>query len=165
MYVNGEYQNNGELKNRDRGFPYNTADLSSLCATGLGGARTCRRNAVVNGIQFDGQFLTPSSATDGTIVPVIRAVDATGAPAIDALGNPSAWQLLNPAAGCRTLTSVTLTPAQQQTDPANPFAATQCLQDNISRYAVISPSQERLGATAHLTVRLGEMTAYLEMLS
>ncbi len=156
IYVNGEYQNNGDLKNRDRGFPYNTADLSSLCATGVGGARTCRTNGVVNGIQFDGQFLTPGSNTAGTIVPVVRAVDATGAPAIDALGNPSAWQLLNPAAGCRTLTSVTLTPAQQQTDPANPFAATQCLQDNISRYAVISPSQERLGATAHLTVRLGD---------
>lgn len=157
FYINAEYQKNDALFNRDRGFPYNTSDLSSLCGTSIapGGGKTCRTNGITNGIQFDGQFLTPGSNVAGTIVPVVRAVDGTGAPVVDAAGNVSAWQLLNPAAQCRNLVPVTLTAAQQQTDPANPFAANQCLQDNVARYGVISPNQERLGGTAHLTVDVG----------
>ncbi len=157
VYVNVEYQKNDILRNSDRGFPYNTANLSSLCATSVaGGGRTCQSNNIVNGIQFDGQFLAPGSATAGTTVPIVRAVDATGAPVIDGLGAPSAWRILNTAAGCRNLVGVTLTAAQQATDPGNPFAANQCQQDNIARYDTISPNQERFGATAHFAVALGD---------
>lgn len=149
FYISGEYQRNDLLRNSDRGFPYNTANLSRWCAPSVAdGTRTCATNNVVNGIQFDGTLLAPSS-TSGTIVPIVRPVDAAGNP----LG---AFQLLNPAAGCRGLTPVTFTPDQQATDPNTLYAAQQCQQDNIARYAIISPKQERFGGTAHLTARLGD---------
>jgi iron complex outermembrane receptor protein len=149
FYISGEYQRNDPLRNSDRGFPYNTADLSRWCAKSVAdGARTCATNTIVNGVQFDGTLLAPSS-TSGTIVPIVRPVDAQGNP----LG---AFQLLNPAAGCRGLTPVTLTPDQQATDPNTLYGAQQCQQDNIARYAIISPKQERLGGTAHFTARLGD---------
>jgi iron complex outermembrane receptor protein len=149
FYISGEYQRNDPLRNSDRGFPYNTADLSRWCAKSVAdGARTCATNNIVNGVQFDGTLLAPSS-TSGTIVPIVRPVDAQGNP----LG---AFQLLNPAAGCRGLTPVTLTPDQQATDPNTLYGAQQCQQDNIARYAIISPKQERLGGTAHFTARLGD---------
>ncbi len=150
VYVNAEYQKNDALLNRDRGFPYNTSDLSSLCGTSVtDGSRTCRTNNVTNGIQADGSFLTPGNPTFATTVPVVRPLDATGMPA-------GAFQLLNPAAGCGMLRAVTLTPEQQNTDPANPFAAQQCQQDNVAQYGVISPKQERFGATVHLSVQTGD---------
>ena len=149
FYVSGEYQRNDLLRNSDRGFPYNTADLSRWCAKSVAdGTRTCATNGIVNGIQFDGTLLAPSS-TSGTLVPIVRPVDAAG----NALG---AFQLLNPAAGCRGLTPVTLTPDQQATDPNTLYAAQQCQQDNIARYATLLPQQERLGGTAHFTARLGD---------
>ena len=149
FYVSGEYQRNDLLRNSRRGYPYNTADLSRWCAKSItDGTQTCATNNVVNGIQFDGTVLAPSG-TSGTIVPIVRPVDADG----NALG---AFQLLNPGAGCRGLTPVTFTPDQQATDPNTLYAPQQCQQDNIARYAVISPKQERLGGTAHFTARIGD---------
>lgn len=151
FYISGEYQRNGALYNRQLGFPYNTADLSSLCA-GSGASRTCQTNGVVNGVQFDGSYFGPSSS-GGTIVPVVRPYDPE-------TGAQGSWQLLNPGAGCRSLQTITLNPAQQNADPNNPYAATQCLQDNINRYGVVMPNQERIGVTARGTVDLGKAEAY-----
>jgi iron complex outermembrane receptor protein len=150
VYVNAEYQKNDALYNRDRGFPYNTSDLSSLCGTSItDGSRTCRTNNVINGIQADGSFLTPGNPTFATTVPVVRPLDANGMPV-------GAFQLLNPAAGCGSLRPVTLTPEQQNTDPANPFAAQQCQLDPVAKYGVISPSRNALAPQFTSRVQTGD---------
>jgi iron complex outermembrane receptor protein len=62
------------------------------------------------------------------------------------------WVLANPAAGCRDLTAITLTPAQQ----AGAFAtAQQCQQDNVNDYLQEQPRIERLGGTLHATANVG----------
>jgi iron complex outermembrane receptor protein len=111
FYIGTEYEHDSVLYSRDRGFPYNTNNFSSLCAPSLNGANTsgvnaagitCRTNGIVNGIQFNNTF----AGVGTVIVPVVRPYNAANT---TALGN---YQLLNPAAGCRGLTPVTVTTAQ-----------------------------------------------------
>jgi len=138
IYINGEYQKSDPLYARDRGFPWNTADLSSYCNE----AGSCLANNVVNGVQSNGAILSIGS----TRVPVMRPYDPTTV-------TPSGdWVLANPAAGCRDLTAITLTPAQQAALGAT---AQQCQQDNVKDYLQAQPSIERIGGTLHATVNVG----------
>lgn len=144
VYVNAEYQKNDPLFAHDRKYPYNTGDLSGICnAPG-----SCLNNAVTNGIQGDGTI----AGIGSTRVPVVRPFNsATG----KATGD---WRLLNPAAGCRDLRAITLTPAQQAALAASTgfgAQAQQCQQDNIADYLEEQPMVERFGATARATVNVG----------
>jgi iron complex outermembrane receptor protein len=145
VYVNAEYQKNDPLYAHDRKFPYNGGDLSSVCnAPG-----SCLNNAVINGVQGDGTI----AGIGSTRVPVVRPYDSATA---SATGN---WRLLNPAAGCRDLKSITLTPAQQAAliNPITGFGADaqQCQQDNIADYLEEQPMVERFGGTIRGTVNVG----------
>lgn len=165
FYVSGEYQKNDMLLSRDRGFPYNTNDFSSLCAPSVGvynqtsgatliapGTRTCRTNGVSNGVQFDGTY----AALGTTVVPIVRSYNAANTTAIGAR-----YQLLNPAAGCGSLPTITLN-STQLGNVAN-AAPVNCQQDSRYLYSVISPEIERIGGSARLTVKLGDNTeAYLQ---
>lgn len=167
FYVSGEYQRNQALFNRDRGYPYNSSDLSGLCAPSVGvfnqttgatliapGTTTCRTNSVVNGTQFDGSY----AGVGTTTVPVVRAYTATNA----AIAG-TRYQLLNPTAGCGALPTIGLTAAQAASTAGATGALVNCAQDTRNLYGVISPELERIGASARLTVRLGEDTeAYLQ---
>lgn len=181
IYVNGEYQKSDPLYARDRGFPWNTADLSSYCnADG-----SCLANGVVNGIQGDGSFL----GTGSTRVPVVRSYNGAPVTMIDPLGVShtfapgtivtGGWQYANPGAGCGDLNSANLTAAQQgsaapkwtpvEDDDGNITgytfnnvgytgtvnAATQCQQDNVNEYLQEQPSIERIGGALHGTVNIG----------
>lgn len=154
VYVSGEYQKDDALFNRDRGYPYNTSDLSQLCGKSVGtatiaaGSTTCRTNAVQNGIQFDGTY----AGTGTTIDPVVRPYNAANTAAIAG----SRYQLLNAGAGCGSLPTVTLTAAQAAANPTS--ALVNCQQDNRALYGVISPSQQRIGASGRVTVQLGDKT-------
>lgn len=158
FYVNGEYQRNEALFARDRGFPFNTANLSSLCAPSLGrpeirntagvvtqtaiaaGTPTCRANGVRNGFNADGVF----NGLLSTTVPVVRGVDATGA-------GTSRYNLLNAAAGCRDLVAVNVPNAASTT--AGPV---QCQQDFRNQYSQLLPDQERLGFAGRFTAKIGD---------
>ncbi len=158
FYVNGEYQRNEALFARDRGFPFNTANLSSLCAPSLGrpeirnaagvvtqtsiaaGTTTCRANGVRNGFNADGVF----NGLLSTTVPVVRGVDATGA-------GTSRYNLLNAAAGCRDLVAVNVPNAASAT--AGPV---QCQQDFRNQYSQLLPDQERLGFAGRFTAKIGD---------
>jgi iron complex outermembrane recepter protein len=144
VYVNAEYQKDSQLFNRDRGYPYNTDNLSDICGPNGG----CLPNNVLNGIQWNGDF----TGIGTTTVPVVRPYDATNT-------NPlGAYQLLNPAAGCGSLTPVTLTPGQQGTTDsyAGPtYGANQCQQDLTRDYGVIQPRDTRVSATIHGTIDVG----------
>jgi iron complex outermembrane receptor protein len=143
IYANVEYQKNDPLYARDRKFPYNGGDLSSICnAPG-----NCLNNAVVNGVQGNGLI----AGIGSTRVPIVRPYDSTTG---TALGN---WRLLNQSAGCRDLTAITLTAAQQAslTGKGAGADAQQCQQDNIHDYLQEQPTVERLGGTVRGTVNVG----------
>ncbi len=145
FYVGAEYENDDALYNSQRGFPYNTADLSSLCGTSLGnpnsyagnavGSLTCRGNGVANGLQYNGGFLGVGT----TNVPVV-------APYLNGQLNGN-YQLLNPAAGCGSLKPITLTAANIAAGGGNAVGVvpgtTLCQQDNTNLYGMIAPEDTR----------------------
>ena len=167
-YVSGEYQKTDALFARQRGYPFNTSDLSGLCAPSVGvvnqttgatiiapGTRTCRTNNVVNGTQFDGSY----AALGTTTVPVVRPFNALNTAAIPG----GRYQLLNGAAGCGALPTIQLTAAQAASAAGATAALTNCAQDTRNLYNYISPNIERIGGSGRLTVQLGEDTqAYFQ---
>jgi iron complex outermembrane receptor protein len=143
FYVNAEFQHSKSLYARDRGYPWNTNDYSRICPT----SGDCLTNETVNGVQPDGTI----SAFGSTRVPAVRPYLNGAAVA------GGAWQLLNTAAGCRDLTAINLTPAQQAdlAGKGAPTGSLVCQQDNINDYLQEIPEQQRFGATAHLTANVG----------
>lgn len=154
FYVSAEYQHDAQLNNSDRGFPFNSANLSSLCAPSLADptVQTCRRNNVQNGIQADGSFIPDPrlGSVGSTVIALVQPYDLTNQTAV---GN---WRILNSSAGCRGLPSVTISPAAAA---AGGFSgvdnATLCQQDLVNNYGVIAPSNSRFSASARLTVDIG----------
>jgi iron complex outermembrane receptor protein len=156
FYVNGEYQKNDSLYLRERGLPFGTSDLSRSCGASMGtktiaaGTRTCQLNGITNGVQADGSFL----GFGATQVPYVQPYSADGTTAVPG----STFQMLNPAAGCGSLPSYTVTAAQRAALVAKGVTnvpTTVCQQDTVNRYYLYSPSIERLGGNAHLTVNIG----------
>ncbi len=156
FYVSGEYQRDDQLMNRDRGFPYDTANLSSMCEPG---GASCRTNGVINGIQFNNAFLGVGTTTVATVEPYQNgAVTATGK-----------WQLLNTAAGCGSLPSLTVTQAQATAGGLSATTARQvvgqtlCQMDTTNLYSVIQPLDKRLSLSAHGTKQWSDGTqAWIE---
>jgi iron complex outermembrane receptor protein len=146
VYLSGEYQKNAMLYSRDRGYPYNTSDFSHLCGTSAAGATVCRTNSVVNGTQYDGTY----AGIGTTIIPVVRAYNAGNTAAVGAR-----YQLLNAAAGCGSLPSMTLTAAQAASTAGANGALNNCLEDSRSLFSVITPAQERIGLSGRATVNIG----------
>ena len=153
VYVNGEYQKNDPLFMRDRGYPFNTSDLSKICGQSVyTSSQTCGFNAVVNGIQADGSYAGFGSTYAGYAVPYT----AVGVPAGPAL----TWTPLNPAGGCQGLPSVTLTPAQIADGTVTSNGAliappsTVCQEDLQKNYFMYSPEITRKGLNFHATVNI-----------
>lgn len=140
FYISGEYQKDDALYNRDRGFPFNTADLSSICGTSVvDGTKTCRTNGIANGLQFDGSFQPPNFPPTAIAPTTVAQVAPT-----DAMGNITGlWQPI--AGSCGALNKITVG-----------GVGTVCQQDFTKQYGVITPNQERFGASARLTVRVGD---------
>ncbi len=160
VYVGVEYEHDNALYNRDRGYPYNTANQSGTCGASLWGnvtqfgvvnGTTCRYNGVQNGVQFDGNFL----GVGNTNVPTVIAFTPGGNP----VGN---YQLLNPAAGCGKQASVTISPtaAASQAYGFN-SPVTLCQQDNTYQYGMISPDDKRFSLNLHAVKKLwGDAEGY-----
>ncbi len=152
VYVGVEYEHDEALFNRQRGYPFNTADVSRTCGASLiDGTKTCRTNGVVNGVQFDGSFQGVGSTT----VPVVRPYFGN-----TALGD---FQLLNPAAGCGNLTPVTITPSQAAAGGAVGVTApvNLCQQDLVRQYGTISPDDKRFSISLRGTKKLwGDAEGY-----
>jgi len=115
VYANVEWQKNDALYSRDRGYPFNTGDLSGICGDA---AQGCLFNAIRNGIQYDGSYAgfgaTQAAAARPFNSTALSFTDPGGtvhnfAPGTIPIGN---FQYLN---GCGGLGSTTLTPAQQGT--------------------------------------------------
>jgi len=157
VYISGEYNRQNALFSKDRGYPYNTADLSKICGPSRGtstiaaGTTTCRTNGIINGVQFDNSF---TFSTAGTSVPVVRAFNAAGTAAIAG----SRYQLLNPGAGCGNLTAYVLTPAQLAASSSNPTSICQADLRNI--YNQILPRITSYGASARFTANIGSSSQF-----
>jgi iron complex outermembrane receptor protein len=137
FYVSGEYQHEGALYNKQRGFPYNTANLTSV-----GGA--------------NGNFgYTPPSAasTSGATVAIVRpSTLTTPGNILTGVGIAGGQFQVLGQGGCA---------ANGLTAHTN-GSGTYCEQDLTNTYGQILPDQERFGGTAHLTVNVGSKAqAYL----
>ena len=163
VYVSGEYQKNDALYNSDRGYPYNTSDLSKQCGAGVAGVTTCRTNSIANGVQFDGTF----AGIGTTTVAVVRPYNAPAAGTVDPLiaGTTAVaggqYKILG--AGCGVLTPITLSAAQQTANPT--VGANQCQEDPRNKWGVIAPEQQRIGASARLTVQVGGSSSAYAMVN
>ena len=154
-YVNVEYQKNDPLYARDRGFPYNTGDLSSICKS----AGVCMDNLNPSGIQGDGTFLGLGS----TIVPFVRPYTATGGSIAG-----SRYQMLNPSAGCGNLKAIALTAAQQTNTGGNAGGTAPpvvCEQDLQRDYFMEQPRTSRFGATGRVTANIGSRAQAYAMIN
>ena len=155
IYANGEYQHNELLFNSQRGFPFNTSNLSSISTLGPDGVRVYGNNGDVNGFQGDGSF--PGGNPGATGSAVVRPATAAGGLlpdgtfAADGTPNtvPGVFRLLNPGAGCRGLQANNVG-VVDGTD-----YGTLCEQDTVRQYGVIQPSITRIGGTLHATANIG----------
>jgi iron complex outermembrane receptor protein len=133
-YVAGEYQKNALVMASDRGFPYNTTDLSSL---------TC-------GIAPDtypcGNGNTGATAPGSSMTAVVRPATQTipGNIFQSTLVPGTLWQVLSPA-GCAP-----------GTIPHTNGLGSFCEQNLSGDYSLIQPRQERFGVTARGTMRVGD---------
>ena len=73
VYVSGEYQTTKKIWARQRGFPFNTGDWSSICNP----VDNCGPNNNLNGINADGSF----NGLFGTVSPLVRPYTNTPVPA------------------------------------------------------------------------------------
>jgi iron complex outermembrane receptor protein len=137
--VSGEYQKTGPIFAKDRRFPFNTQDLSSICNSD----GSCMLNTNLNGISesgfYNGNFSIPGVTW---VRPVSAANPLTGA---------GQWSFLNPAAGCREWPEVH--PANVGSVPILNGVPTSCEVNTLGAYGLIQPSIKRHGVSARATFR------------
>lgn len=145
VYLSGEYQKQDALYARDRGYPYNSSNLSGIC-----GDSSCMSNNNWNGYTpesgaFNGLFSTPG-------VSIVRPV-ATGAN----VGN-GRFSYLNPSVGCG---DYPLNPNIGNSLTAPAIGA--CEVDFQNQYRMLQPDIERYGFTGRVTVNLGDRAQFYAM--
>jgi iron complex outermembrane receptor protein len=138
FYVNGEYQKSQAINARDRGYPFNSSDLSRICNDA--GSCIAQPTGARNFFNANGVYTGLASTT----VPLVRPVNGTGG----ALGR---YSILNAADGCRDLNPVTVLPGQSATAPS-----VVCQQDFRKQYSQLLPQQERYGFAGRFTANVGE---------
>ena len=146
-YISGYfYQSNG-LKNKDRPYPYNSDDLSSVCD-----GTVCGPNNIVNASTNPAPFAVSTAANF-----LVRPGTANANGTFTSLAG-STFQNLS---GCGIGTSYTLTAAQRVGSVA---PATVCQYDYTNLYGTISPNSKRFGVSGRVTLKLGDTTeAYVEV--
>lgn len=138
VYLSGEYQKQDKLWARDRGYPFNTGDLTGIC----GDSGSCYYNHNWNGYTPESGYYNGLISVPG--IPLVRPV-AAGA----ASGN-GRFEYLNPSLGCgefpvNTNTSGTTTPLSGI-----------CEVDFQNKYIMLQPEIERYGLTGRITANLGD---------
>ncbi len=137
VYISGEYQHDDPIYNRNRGFPYNTADLTSI------GGDNNNAGSVAPGTTTSALVAPTTQTTPGNILSGTGL--ATGA-----------FQVLNPN-GCAAGQTLVTTPRS-----GTAFVDQGCEQNLVSDYGQIQPEQTRFGVTVHGTVQVNDKTqAYL----
>ncbi len=147
VYLSGHYIDSAAVYNRDRGYPYNTADQQGVCYNGV-----CGSNGIANGVT-NGVYNGLSSTTAFIVRPYTQtSTSVTQATLGTALGR---YQLLN---GCQGLTPYTLSDTEFQNNATAP--RTVCQQDNVAQFGEIEPLQRRAGGSGHVTLKLGDRSEF-----
>lgn len=150
VYIGGEYQKNDALYARDRGYPFNTSDLSGICNDGS--ATDCLNNGIVFGISKNGKVTTGS-----TVAPIFAPYDV---PTANGAGRSGVYSLA-PGYSCGDygLTGVTLNDYQQRSNSTTAglvYGANQCQQDFRAMYSTLLPQVTRWGVSGRVTARIGD---------
>ena len=149
-YISGEYQKQDALFARDRGYPFNSSDLSRICND----AGSCLHNGNWNGLSPDGNWNGLISIPGVTLV---RNLDRS-----------DRYHFLNPSAGCGEWADVTTPDDVLEDDPifdedgnqigtlpdVNPLQS--CEVDFQNRYIMIQPEIERKGFSTRFTFNIGD---------
>ena len=131
-YFSAEYQHDDEILNRQRGYPYNTADIRRSGGNNLIGGQPSQNSGSIYGTVTPGTLSRPGDVTSGVPDP-------------DAVAQP-----LVPCGSRGTLVT---------DDPANP--GSYCAQ-NFARYTAIQPTMDRRGLYGRFTIKLSDTSkAYL----
>lgn len=136
FYLSGEYQHEDQLFNRDRAFPYNTNNLSSIDA---GNGFTGR----------NGNFgFTPptTGSTSGATVAIARPATYTPGNILSGIAVAGGQFGVLGTGGC----------AAGGLNTRSTTSGTYCEQDLVNQFGVILPKQERFGGTGHLTFNVGD---------
>jgi iron complex outermembrane receptor protein len=139
FYISGEYQKQDALWARDRGFPFNTQDLSSIC----GPSGSCMSNLNWNGISESGAYNGLISIPNVALVRPVVPGAAAGA---------GHFSFLNPAAGCRGFDTVH--PVASSSTGSTPIVngvLTSCEVPYQSEYIMLQPEIKRKGLSARAT--------------
>ncbi len=137
FYVSGEYQHNDAIYNRNRGFPYNTADLTSI-----------------GGDNNNAGSVAPGQTTSAVVAPTTVTTPGNILSGTGLATGP--FQVLNQN-GCAAGQTLVTTPRDGTT-----FIDQGCEQNLVSEYGQIQPEQTRFGVTVHGTAQLNDKTqAYL----
>ncbi|WP_312685551.1 TonB-dependent receptor plug domain-containing protein [Brevundimonas nasdae] len=146
FYLSGEYKRDEFIWNRDRDYPYNTANLTPTTGYDANGKLVYRTNGVINGIQGNGAFRGVSTATQfGALV---RPYDPTNTTA------QGPWQLL--ATNCPSpATPHTLTAEELRLGGVTNIApgTVICQLDAVKEFRTIQPQNERFSLSGRFTKR------------
>ena len=129
FYINGEYQHDGRVASHDRGFPYNTQDLSSI-----------------GGLDNNTADSSLTTATPNAVVTRVRQTDLNN-PLAGQLGAPltSQYQSLN--LNCADGTYTVTTGGAQGTG---------CKWNLVDKYNQLQPLQRRYSVNGRLSIRLND---------
>jgi len=151
FYISGEYQKSDPLWARDRGYPFNTYDLTRKC----GPSGSCMNNTNWNGVTAEIGDV-PAAFSGLQAIPgvtLVRPVTTAGA----AVG-AGRYQFLNPAAGCREWPTVNITANQSGTSPLSV-----CEVNFQGAYQMLLPEIERTGLSVRFTANVGENAQFYTM--
>lgn len=152
IYASGFYYRQEAIQNKDRPYPYNSANQSGICRDGVCGPSIGPNGGSIN--PSTGGYSGFSTTTDRSLFATTFFVAPAGA---TNAGETGRYQILNPSAGCIAgETPYTLTPAELAADLRAP--ATVCQGDLVNQYGVISPNIERWGGTIRGTARINDNT-------
>jgi iron complex outermembrane receptor protein len=145
FYIAAEYQNQDHLDAADRGYPFNTADLTKTC----GKSGSCMLNLDYNGVTAENGFYR------GLIsIPGITLVRPEAGPT--ATTGTGRFEFLNPSLGCGKWPSVSLTASQAGS--SSPL--TSCEVDYRAAFLQLQPDIERVGLSMRYTANIGDGQFY-----
>jgi len=155
VYVSGFYYKQNAIYNRDRPYPYNSANQTGICRDGICGPQLGPNGGSINPSTTG--YSGFSTTTDRSLFATtfFAAPYNAGDPINPAnTVNLGRYQFLNPTAGCIAgETPYTLTDSEFAANPLAP--RTVCQGDLVNQYGVISPNVERFGGSFRGTKRFG----------
>ena len=186
FYVSAEYQRQDALFARDRGYPFNSSNLTGICNA----AGSCLTNHNFNGLTqelFDngtadlaaGNAALAAAVTQDQIDAAQALITAANGvlassfnglasvpgvalvrpvTAAGAFSGAGRFSYLNPAAGCRDFPTNTNI-SNSRTAPLNGV----CEVDTVNRYQMLQPDIERKGLSARFTANIGDRAQFYAM--